>query len=230
MEIRAHLANCTKIIREVTPGHHRGTARAGVQANAEVSYTSSPNLYWGLKVLQQHLAEILSAYDMPRVRDRKHGNDDRVLSEKLRALFGNAALYQEYLEAVVQTLEAETFHFSGVIETYRRTEAGSKFVATTPIHQTPAHIPPASSYDEAKQAKIGEVIGECEIGEVDEGMFYFSFGVELKNLHSETIWYEAQRVLGGSTGKLYDDVLHFSRISVGLQVLLAHLKEELSRA
>ena len=230
MATRAHLTKCDEIIRGASPEGDPGTSGAEFhRTTMEVSSLTRLASVWGLKILQQYKEEILSAYRMLGEQGEKYTSEKMMPSKILCRLFSNATFCQEFHEAMLKAVEAKDLDIAGVVETHRRTEAASKFLAPIPAVQTAAHNPPAPRYNPAKQMMIGEVISNRETIEINGEMFYFSFGVQLENICPNPIDQEKERMLKGLAGHQRADLLRLERMKTGFKVLLTAMKEELSR-
>jgi len=183
---------------------------------------NTPPGYSGVEVetemIEQYQEEILRYYETLELPT----DETAVL---LSELFDDATFCRHFHNALLKLSEAEDCLISSIMETFRRLKNGPDFVE--PETQAPTHTPPLPTHIETEGGTLGKILSKIiynsENETLDDGMFYFAFGVEASKLHPNPISRDRERIHQGKMGESYANIFKSLRVSLGLEMLMTFL-------
>jgi len=228
---RSEIEVCKNLIEGGSSEGHLAGSQDKVERNTlEVSSVNLSEPPSGTDGLQRYREEILDAYGLVDPSHPAEGNESTGVSKLLLELFEDETFSTHFHKAMIKVTEAEELRFSQAIETLRNLMVGSRFSATTPAVQTIPHTPPASTYNPTKQPRktVGQMISDHGVILLDEGMFYFSFGIEVDNIHPDPFLQEVGRVVNGGVEESKARLVRWVRAMTGLTLCLVLIDKKLA--
>lgn len=147
------------------------------------------------------------------------GDEGGVVSRALLELFDNKRFSAHFHRAMESITHAEVYRVFSAIKTVQdsQPDSGPRSAGYMPA---PDHIPPVPTYKPGAPAQVYQVITRHEEIKLDDGMFYFAFGVTVDSLVRDSSLEVRRQLMGGSLGTCVEELCRSARVQAGIEILL----------